>query len=102
MKKAMISQPMRGKTNEEILETRRKAIQFLEDHNYKFVNSFITREIPGEVVNSPMWYLAQAIERMSKCHTVYFVDGWESARGCLIEYHIAKAYGLETLFEKKS
>lgn len=99
MKKVMISQPMNGKTNEEILEVRKRAIQYIEDHDCEFVNSFITEETPDEVAYSPVWFLSKAIERMSKCHAVYFVDGWHDARGCRIEHEIAVNYGLEIIYE---
>ena len=42
MKKAMLSQPMASKTNEEIIETREKAIKVLEGKGYQIVNTFFT------------------------------------------------------------
>ena len=39
MKKAMLSQPMAGKTNEEIVATREKAIKVLEEKGYEIVNT---------------------------------------------------------------
>ena len=38
MKKAMLSQPMAGKTDEEIVTTREKAIAVLRDKGYEVVN----------------------------------------------------------------
>jgi len=35
MKKAMLSQPMAGKTDEEIVSTREKAIKILEEKGYE-------------------------------------------------------------------
>ena len=40
MKKAMLSQPMAGKTNEEIVATREKAIKTLKEKGYEIVNTF--------------------------------------------------------------
>ena len=42
--KAMLSQPMAGKTEEEIIKTREKAIKALEDKGYKIVNTLFTDE----------------------------------------------------------
>lgn len=42
MKKAMLSQPMAGKTDEEIVATRKKAIKVLEEKGYEIVNTLFT------------------------------------------------------------
>jgi hypothetical protein len=44
MKKAMLSQPMGGKTDEEIVETRERAIKVLEAKGYEIVNTLFTDE----------------------------------------------------------
>lgn len=44
MKKAMISQPMAGKTDEEIVATREKAAKVLEDQGCDIVNTLFTDE----------------------------------------------------------
>ena len=51
-KKAMLSQPMRGKTNEEIIETRNRAIKALEAAGYEVVNTPFTDE----------WYSKEKME----------------------------------------
>ena len=40
--KAMLSQPMAGKTDEEIIATREKAIKDLEAKGYEIVNTLFT------------------------------------------------------------
>ena len=42
--KAMLSQPMNGKTNEEIVAIRKRAIKELEAAGYEVVNTFFTDE----------------------------------------------------------
>ena len=108
MKKAMISQPMGGKTEDEIVETREKAISALEEKGYKVVNTLFTDEWYSKekmeergVVQIPLCFLAKSLENMSLCHTAYFCKGWEQARGCRIEHEAAKAYGLEILYEEE-
>ena len=44
MKKAMLSQPMAGKTDEEIIATREQAIKALEAKGYEIVNTLFTDE----------------------------------------------------------
>ena len=44
MKKAMLSQPMAGKSDEEIVATREKAIKVLEEKGYEVVNTLFTDE----------------------------------------------------------
>lgn len=44
MKKAMLSQPMAGKSEEEIVETRNRAISALEAQGYEIVNTLFTDE----------------------------------------------------------
>ena len=98
MKKAMISQPMGGKTDEEIVETRERAIKVLEAKGYEVVNTLFTDEWYSHenmekrgVVQFPLCFLAKSLENMSLCHTVYFCKGWENARGCKIEHEAAVA-----------
>ena len=107
MLKAMISQPMAGKTEQEIVEARDKAISVLIAMGYDVVNTFFTDKWYGReamekrgVVQIPICFLAKSLENMSLCHAVYFCKGWELARGCRIEHEAAKAYGLKIIYEE--
>ena len=42
--RAMISQPMAEKTDEEIVNTREKAVEYLRDRGYEVVNTLFTDE----------------------------------------------------------
>ena len=104
--KAMISQPMRGKTEEEIVAQRDKARSFLTNLGYQFVNTLFTDEwySPEKmkergVENVPLCFLAKSLENMSQCHVAYFCKDWEKYRGCRIEHEVAKEYGLKILYE---
>lgn len=106
MKKAMISQPMAGKTEAEISATREKAIKALQEKGYEIVNTLFMDEWYNKenmeqrgVVQVPLCFLAKSLENMSLCHAAYFCKGWEDARGCCIEHEAAKAYGLEVIYE---
>lgn len=106
MKKAMLSQPMAGKTDEEIIATRENAIKVLESKGYELVNTLFTDEWYNKenmeqrgVVQIPLCFLAKSLENMSLCHAAYFSKGWEKARGCRIEHEAACAYGLTVIYE---
>lgn len=107
MDKAMLSQPMAGKTQEEIVATREKAVAALTANGYQVVNTLFTDEWYSKekmeergVVQIPLCFLAKSLENMSLCHAAYFCKGWEQARGCRIEHEAAKAYGLTILYEE--
>lgn len=106
MMKAMLSQPMAGKTDKEIIETRERAMSELREKGYEIVNTLFTDEWYSRenmekhgVVQIPLCFLAKSLENMSLCHAAYFCKGWENARGCRIEHEAAKAYGLTILYE---
>lgn len=104
--KAMLSQPMAGKTDEEIVATRERAIAALEGMGFEIVNTLFTDEWYSKeqmeargVVQIPLCFLAKSLENMSLCHAAYFCKGWEDARGCRIEHEAAKAYGMTIIYE---
>ena len=90
--KIMISQPMRGKTNEEIRQERAELVKKLEMQGHKVVDTIFTEEAP-KGCDEAMYYLAKSIEAMSKVDAVVFMRGWQDARGCRIEHQVAVDYG---------
>jgi hypothetical protein len=107
MKKAMLSQPMAGRSDEEIVATRDTAIKALNEKGYEIVNTLFTdkwyskeqMEARG-VIQIPLCFLAKSLENMSLCHAAYFCKGWDKTRGCKIEHDAAVAYGLEIMYEE--
>lgn len=107
MMKAMLSQPMNGKSDEEIIATRDRAIAALKERGYEVINALFTDEWYSPetmkergVENRPLCFLAKSLESMSLCHAAYFCKGWETTRGCRIEHEAAKAYGLTIIYEE--
>ena len=107
MRKAMLSQPMAGKTQEEITATREKAVAALKSRGFEVINTLFTDEWYSKekmeergVVQIPLCLLAKSLENMSLCHAAYFCKGWEQARGCKIEHDAAVAYGLDIIYEE--
>ena len=80
--KAMLSQPMAGKTEEEIIATRERAIAVLKERGYEIINTLFTDEWYSQeamkergVENIPLCFLAKSLENMSLCHAAYFCKG---------------------------
>ena len=97
MKKLFIPQPMRGKTDEEILAERKKAIESAERNlgePVEVIDSFF-QNAPADA--RPLWFLGKSLELLSTADIAYFAKGWEDARGCRIENQCAIEYGIEVI-----
>ena len=89
MSKVMISQPMRGKTNEEIRKEREPLIFAIKDSCGEYLDTVL--DLSEE--KTPLYYLSKSIEFLDKADIIYFMPGWEKSRGCRIEFECARAYG---------
>ena len=93
-----ISQPMRGKTDEQILDERNYAIsrakKILGD-DVEVIDSFF-KDAPIDA--SPLWFLGKSLELLSTADIVYFCNGWDTARGCRIEQMCAVEYGINRIY----
>ena len=97
MKKIMISQPMRGKTNELIKEERKVLVKEFEDRGYEVLDT-VFNEAPKNV-DEAILFLSKSIEYLAQADVIFFMKGWEKARGCKIEHQIAVEYGKEVIYE---
>lgn len=98
MTKIFISQPMNGKTTEEIENKRNYIIDRLKENEcVEIIDSFFKDE-PYEAL--PLWYLGESIMLMSEADVVFFCNGWQTARGCQIEHDCALEYGIDTMYEE--
>ena len=94
MKKLFISQPMRGKTDEEILAVRQRAIEVAKEalgEDVEVIDSFF-QGAPAEA--KPLWFLGKSIQLLSTADIAVFAPGWEEYRGCKIEHKCAVEYGI--------
>ena len=100
MKKIFISQPMKDKTDEQILKERERAVSVVKEkfngEDVEVIDSFF-QSAPHEA--KPLWFLGKSLELLSTADVAYFVGGWKNYRGCKIENACAKAYGIETIEE---
>lgn len=91
--KVMISQPMKGKTTEQVRAEREAVIKSLESKGHTVVDT-VFADTPPETDNVALWHLGKSLEAMSSVDAVYFMAGWRQARGCLIEHMAAEKYDL--------
>lgn len=90
-----ISQPMKGKTEEQINAAREEIIKEYEAKGWSFVDTYFG-ECPDDVKSEGAWCLGKALMTFSQVDIVVFAPGWTDARGCILEndactaYHIAK------------
>lgn len=96
--KVMISQPMRGRSEEEIKNERKRVTDKLESLGWEVVDTLF-KESPEKNCNVPVYYLAKSIDAISKVNAVLFMNGWEKARGCKIEHEICLQYNILTIYE---
>ena len=97
MKKLFISQPMKGKTNSEILAERKEAERLAKNalhEDVEIIDSFF-KDAPADA--NPLWFLGEALKLLSEADAAYFAEGWETARGCKIEHTCAQEYGIHII-----
>lgn len=90
--KVMISQPMKGKTTEQIRKEREEVVKQLVEEGHEVIDTIFTEEAPKDS-DEAIYFLAKSIEAMAKVDELVFLPGWQNARGCRIEYEVARNYG---------
>ena len=92
--KVFISQPMRGKTEDEILSERnvliKKIKELFSDKEIEIIDSIFTPE-----KQPPLWYLGQSLLLLSTADLAVFTTGWNEYRGCRIEHECCVEYGIK-------
>ena len=97
MKKLFISQPMKGKTDEQILAEREQAIEAakkLVGEEVEIIDSFF-QAAPADA--KPLWFLGKSLELLSSADVAYFAPGWNQFRGCKIEHECAVQDGIDRI-----
>ena len=92
MKKLFVSQPMKGKSDAEILAERQTAIEVAEKllgEKVEIIDSFFQ----GNTMTA-LECLGESIKLLAQADIVYFAPGWEDARGCKVEFQCAVAYNV--------
>ena len=97
--KVFISQPMFGKTNEQIRIEREELVNKLQSEGHEIIDSIIDDYIPPTIVKQGAWYLGKSLKMLSQADAAYFMIGWDKARGCKIEHQVAVYYEIEILHD---
>lgn len=97
--KVMISQPMNGRINEEILKERNTVIKKLNELHIEVVDTVFNDLNESKFRRPALGYLSRSIRVMSEVDAVLFIGNWRRARGCIIEYEVASRYGIKILTE---
>lgn len=90
--KLMISQPMQGKTTADIKVERAELVKQLEAEGHEVIDTIFAEEPPANC-DAALYYLSKSIESIGEVDGVVFMQGWDMARGCIIEHQVACAYG---------
>ena len=95
--KVMISQPMNGRTEQQIKEERKAIIDKFDKMHIEVIDTIFTEEAPQDC-NVAVYYLGKSISAMKDIDALYMCDNWREARGCKIENEVAKEYGIKILY----
>ena len=110
-KNIFISQPMTGKSEEEILATRQKEIDKIhqlfdaDGVEINIIASYIDdatrkhfKEHVSDDINWDIFWLSQSLERLAMADMIWLCDGWEYSNGCNIELECAIRYGVGIMY----
>lgn len=92
-----ISGPITGLPEQEVRSAFQTAEARLKRAGYETIN-------PLEVVTNQRASYGECMgkdiqELIDNADAVYFCRGWQNSKGCMLEFHTAKIYEKETLFE---
>ena len=88
--KIFISQPMKDRTAEEIMQERDDIMAKWTNKSVVFIDSYFGVGVSKNPVDS----IGKSISLMSDADLVVFAPGWENARGCKVEHQVAGYYGI--------
>ena len=114
-KNIFISQPMTGKSEEEILATRQKEIEKIhqlfdaDGEQVNIIASYIDdatrkhfKEHVSDDINWDIFWLSQSLERLAMADIIWLCDGWEYSNGCNIELECATRYGVGIMYPEST
>lgn len=96
--KVFISQPMKGKSDEQILADRADAYALIRSvcPDAELIDTFIDENLSEK--HGGLRYLSKSIDMLDEADAVWMLKGWEDARGCKIEHDCAIAYGIPVYY----
>lgn len=98
MLKVFVSCPMRDIPEDEVLatmEAARKDAEAVTGEKCELIDTYFKKGM-----SEPLERLGDSIRLMQNADVVYFVKGWQDARGCRIEHEAAVLYGKDRIEPK--
>lgn len=121
--KVFISQPMNGKTDEEIKQLREHILENIrigtkvgDSGPYKCLVKVDDKEViqkrkiqKREIIQNidhkdaprkagRLWYLGASISKLDDADVAVFAPGWKKAKGCRVEFTACELYGIPVFF----
>jgi hypothetical protein len=94
--KIFLSQPMNGRSEEELKKEREEVSSTIrdiyKDIDVEIINTFISESYDEK--HFGLKYLAESIRLLDEADEIWMLPGWENARGCKIELACAKSYDI--------
>lgn len=106
MKRLYIATPINSLKGDDLAEKKRKAqrrIKILktvlaDEEAFKDYELFSTFDLPHDDETTEARALGDCVTEVLNCDAIYMDHGWQSSKGCNLEYRAAKIYG-KTIFE---
>ena len=95
--KVFISQPMKDKTEKEILDQRKRVEEYIKanvNYDVEILDSYV-ESAPDEC--NPVFFLGLSLQFLSQADLAVFCEGWEDARGCRIEQQVCVDYRIPNI-----
>ncbi len=94
MTKVFLSQPMKGKTTEQIVKERKEALKIIKQYvqDAELIDTVINDEKKEK--HPGLLYLAESLKLLDEADVMYVMKGWDHARGCVIENNTALLYDI--------
>lgn len=91
MKSVFISQPMGGKTAEEIMAERQRVAGILLSTigPFRLLDTYFTKPVG---TGTPLEYLGESIKYLSQADIAVFCPGWKDHAGCRVEHLCCEEY----------
>jgi hypothetical protein len=98
MKKIFVSQPMKGKTGEEIVNERTGALEWLKSSigDFELIDTFF-KDFNG----NRLQFLGKSIsDGLALADIALFIGNWEDYDGCRSEQFVAAQYKIPCIYYK--
>ena len=93
-----LSLGMRGRDESDILADIAEATHYAKSlyaesaTECEVINAYNQEEAPEDA--SRIYYLGRSIQVLGSCDQVWFINDWETYRGCRAEHEVCKIYGI--------